>query len=105
MKTLSNELLLHAQIPTPRATWTQITNFALTFDGYQELGQERLARIANEALDGKLPTDLAQLRGVLFFEQRRWRHYGEAPDRKAMRHIRAIIRRIRETASALRNAP
>ena len=95
MTSISNELLLHAQIPTPRATWEQIAQFALTFDGYRELGQQRLARLANAAPDGKLPTDLTHLRGVLFFERRRWRHYGEAPDRKAMRHIRAIVRRIR----------
>jgi hypothetical protein len=81
-----NRELQPTDIPSPNAGWSEIGWFALRFDGYAELGQQEVATLANRAsdyyrehgtIDDRL--DLAQLRGCLFFEQRRYRHFGHAP--------------------------
>jgi hypothetical protein len=66
--------------------------FALTFDGYWHWGSfEACAEVANARRGGPL----AELRICLFFEQRRWRHFGDEPDARAMAYIRGIISSIR----------
>ncbi len=44
---------------------------------------------------------LAELRTCLFFEQRRWRHYGENPDEVALSEIRKLVDAIRERVISL----
>jgi hypothetical protein len=39
--------------------------------------------------------ELAELRNCLFFEPRRWNHYGHAPDEEAMKSIRRLVAQIR----------
>jgi hypothetical protein len=81
-----------------RAIWT----FALTYDGYRRHGGfAGTTDIANEALtawrrDGDLPDDLASARAALFFEQRRWRHFGDSPDPESLQYLRALLARIAE---------
>ncbi|MDP2272889.1 MAG: hypothetical protein Q8N23_27085 [Archangium sp.] len=92
---LSNDDLKRAQVPRADASWEEIEAFALTFGGYQRIGS-RLTDLANQhGKAGTVPTDLDELRGCLFFEQRRWRHFSERPSQDAMRHIRALIEGIR----------
>ena len=79
-----------------------IHNFALSFDGYSNNGDEvtgfdNCAAIANRAqqmwLENKvLPESLHDLRTCLFFEQRR--HHWDAPT--GIDFERAMVRRIRE---------
>lgn len=84
-------------IPGPDAGWYDISMFALQFDGYKECGSfEECAKIANAGRD----KTLTELRTCLFFEQRRWRHFGEDPDEKAMVYIRDIIEKIRAKIAA-----
>jgi hypothetical protein len=76
-----------------------IAEFALTFDGYQALG-DRTGDLANGAKhewseNRALPDDLVELRSCLFFEQRRYRHFGWDPEEDAMGYIRALIEAIR----------
>lgn len=63
------------KIPPEDGTWSQISKFGLSFNGYEELGDE-CADIANSTsaewdATGTLPTDIRLLRSCLFFEQRR----------------------------------
>lgn len=84
-----------SDIPAPGATWTQIGEFALTFDGYEYWGSfEKCAEIAN----GHNPQDLIELRTCLFFEQRRWRHYGLTPEDEDLDYIRGLVESIRDLA-------
>lgn len=81
-----------AMIPAEDAPWQHIAAFALAFDGYEYAGSfERCADIAN----GPIPGDVDGLRAALFFEQRRWRHFGEEPDPGALAHIHALLARLR----------
>jgi hypothetical protein len=43
---------------------------------------------------------LTLVRTRLFFVQRRWHHFGETPDAKAMEYIRGLVRAIRAKVSA-----
>ncbi len=87
-------------IPGPNAPWMpDIAEFALTFDGYLALG-DRVGDLANGtehewSENRSLPDDLVELRSCLFFEQRRYRHFGWDPDEEAMVYIRALVEAIR----------
>ena len=92
MKEIDNDRLTSADIPPPHAEWECISEFALTFGGYERHGSfEACANIAN----AKRNQTLTELRTCLFFEQRRWHHFGETPNSEAMLYIWDIVERIR----------
>ncbi len=80
-------------IPAPGSSWSLVGEFALTFDGYAYAGGfTELAERANALEEryvrtGVIPDalELDELRAMLFFEQRRWRHFGDAPEGEAER--------------------
>lgn len=91
----ANDALTQADVPGPDARWRAIETFALTFDGYKAFGNT-LGPLAQRHLEAQtVPETLDELRGCLFFEQRRWRHVQAVPDAKAMRHIHALLAAIR----------
>ena len=97
MKNIPNGDLTVDIIPGTDADWYDISMFALQFDGYKECGSfESCSAIANAGRDNTL----TELRTCLFFEQRRWRHFCEEPDEKAMVYIRGIVEKIRAKISA-----
>lgn len=97
MREISNRDLQLADIPPPDAEWNEIGRFALTFNGYEHWGSfEKCAEVANRRLDGSL----TELRTCLFFEQRRWRHFGYEPDEETMAYIRGIVEKIRRKIMA-----
>jgi hypothetical protein len=90
--------LTEDNLPPPEAKWEDIWEFALTFNGYKY--SDKCADIANNAYSKyneakQLPDDLSDLRSCLFFEQRRWRHFGKNPDEQTMDYIHALIESIR----------
>lgn len=103
---ISNTELKLSDIPGPDASWYEIARFALTFDGYGYWGSfGRCAEIGNSGLksfahDRSLPPSLTELRTCLFFEQRRWHHFGDEPDDHTMVYIRALMEAIRAKVSA-----
>lgn len=94
-------------LPSPADDWGTIERFALLFDGYGYRGSfERLGSWSNGqtetyARSGSLADGLSidDLRALLFFEQRRHRHFGEAPGGGARDYIDALLRTIRERIS------
>ncbi len=85
--------------PAPDASWTEIEDFALTF----ELGEGRgeLAAMAGRVRRqwtrfGQLPADISELRACLFFEQRRWHYLGGEPEGRAREYALALVRAIAE---------
>jgi hypothetical protein len=93
------------QVPAVDATWGEIAEFALCFDGYEyKDGNERLKGFANEAFarwerSKELPDDLDDLRSALFGEQRRHKWTDMEGDHDHMPYIRALITAIRERVS------
>jgi|ERR1700722_481239 len=89
--------LVVSDIPSPDADWSTISEFALTFNAYEALGSlEACAEIAN----ARTAITLTDLRTCLFYEQRRWRHFGEKPDPSSMEYIRGILEKIRAKIGA-----
>jgi hypothetical protein len=88
-------------LPSKYAEEQAYHDFALSFDGYRELGSfPRCTRIANGALaawreSGDLPATMRELRACLFFEQRRWHHYGYGFDDETMAYLRALVAQMR----------
>jgi len=83
-------------VPGPDADLGEIWAFAATFDGYRHCGGfHECAEIANAGQ----PETLAELRTCLFFEARRWRHFGESPDGEALAYIQDLVARIREAVT------
>ena len=92
MRTISNRKLALADILGSDADWGTIGGFALTFDGYKIHGSfEKCAEIANN----QRQDSLTDARTCLFFEQLRWRHFGDDPDEETMRYIRSVVELIR----------
>jgi len=103
---IPSSLLRRDDLPGPDAPEHVLHVFALTFDGYREFGStQRLARTANASIERwrtskDLPVTLHELRGCLFFEQRRWHHFGESFDDLTMNYIRALIAAMRSRLGA-----
>lgn len=96
-KQIPNGDLQVKRLPRNEADWDTIQRFALTFDAYSHWGSfDRCAEIA----ESRRRDTLTDVRTCLFFEQRRWRHYGEEPDMQAMIYIRALIEEIRTRVAA-----
>ena len=88
----SGELRL-SDVPEESAHWRQIKRFARTFDwrrGYQHYQPEDqdLSKLGSSS-------SLEELRGHLFFEQRRWNDFGRKPDAITKQQIRRMISIIR----------
>jgi superfamily II DNA or RNA helicase len=83
-------------VPGPEASWGEIQRFALAFDGYAALGSERCAAVAN----ARNPQNLEELRACLFFEQRRWHHFGESPRGADLAYIRSLVDRVRDAVAS-----
>lgn len=107
-RNIPNARLTPAMIPPPDAAWPAISRFALTFDAYQVWGG-RTADIANGILADferrkPLPKDATLLRTALFFEQRRYHHFGRAPDGAALAYIRALLARLHDVVIRRKSA-
>ncbi len=93
------------RVPDPNSEPAQLWEFALEYDGYEAFGgPDELAQIANRVGDewnatGDLPDDLATLRACLFFEQRRWRHFGHDPQDRDLAYVDALVEKIRRVAA------
>jgi hypothetical protein len=87
-----NAQLALAIVPRPEATIEEIAEFASSFNGYTYWGSfEGCAEIAN----GERHDSLTNVRTCLFFEVRRWHHFGDGPDAEAQEQWRGLVRHIR----------
>ncbi len=91
----NRDLRLH-HLPADDADWSTVGRFALTFDGYNAFG-DKCGEIANRGN----PSNLTEMRACLFFEQRRWRHFGSKPDAEGWVEIRNLIQDIRRKVEML----
>ena len=92
-----------AKVPVPDAAAPlgTILEFAsMTYFGYDRHGGvEPLEVLANRAAEcwangRQLPSGLNEARAALFFEARRWHHFGQEPDPLSERYLRALVRHI-----------
>ncbi len=94
---IANGRLRTDLLPPRDASWEQVEEFALTYDGYAYWSH--VAELAGRSLQqwtrtGTLPDDLDELRACLFFEERRWHHFGEEPHGRAARYVASLLAAI-----------
>ena len=89
------------EIPQANASWATISNYALLFNGYEH--KEHLGDFANKiandfSVNKTLPDELSinDLKSCLFYEQRRFRHFGSDPEEEAFEYIQTLVNEIRE---------
>jgi hypothetical protein len=98
----ANAALTLSDVPDPGAPWEVIWEFALSYGGYEKAGSlPACAEIANSRRNETLD----DLRTCLFFEQRRWRHFGEEPDGEDLEYIRELVKQIRDRISVTSRQP
>lgn len=94
---IANKDLMMGAIPGADADWGAVQKFALSFNAYNFWGSfEKCAEIAN----AQRHDSLTNLRTCLFFEQRRWRHFGYHPNAEAMMYLREVVEKIRGRVAA-----
>jgi hypothetical protein len=81
-------------IPRRGDTWDAVSDFALSYDGHAYWSD--LPELANRVLQRwtrtrALPDTLDEIRGCLFYEQRRWHHFGEEPTGRSADYIWALV--------------
>lgn len=83
-----NDELTPDSVPSAKAKWwPTIERFALTLNGYRVIGDEECGKLANKVKgefrqnsESLLALNLTVLRACLFFEQRRFHHFGTPPE-------------------------
>ena len=84
-------------VPGRGESWDAVSDFALSYDGYAYW--DDLATLAGAVLQRwtrrrSLPDTLDELRGCLFYEQRRWHHFGEEPTGRSAEYMWAVVNAI-----------
>lgn len=100
MQLIDSAALKRAHVPGPNAPWSDIEAFALTFNGHARFGNTLGELTSEHRRNGTIPATLDELRGCLFFEQRRWRHQGSRPDAPGLAFIGRLLEAIRAHAPA-----
>ena len=89
--------LVLRDVPDSSADWAVIGRFALTFDPAETHGQQ--ARDCDLRELGPC-SSVVDLRCRLFFEQRRWNHFGRYPDPATRQLLQRLVYEIRLKLSA-----
>ena len=92
MAEIPNNQLQLADIPTEDADLGALIRFAHTFNGYAAFGG--FAACADIANAGD-HSSLSHLRACLFFEARRWRHFGDDPGPESLAYWLELVGKIR----------
>jgi hypothetical protein len=97
MENIANVILRLEGLPAPEADWPAVWLLAGTFNGFKHWGSfENVAWVANRQRE----STLTELRTCLFFECRRWHHFGDEPDEEAAPYIRGLVAKIRAKVAA-----
>ncbi len=92
MDEIPNDQLRLADIPADDADLDDLIRFAHTFNGYDAFGGfHACADIANAGDH----SSLSHLRACLFFEARRWRHFGDDPSPESLAYWHELVGKIR----------
>jgi hypothetical protein len=93
---ISHQDLREEHIPRPGASWSKIIPFASTFNAYSQLGSlEAAAAVGNRRATALTDYSFTELRSALFFEYRRYNHFGYDPTTEKMIHLHALVEEIR----------
>lgn len=99
------------RVPASDAPLSEVMQFATTtYFGYDRHGGvEGLGALANSSIElwrqsRSLPSSVQLIRASLFFESRRWHHYGYSPDDEAEAYMRALVEKLHVLSGGAVNA-
>lgn len=99
------------RVPASDAPLSEVMQFATTtYFGYDRHGGvEGLGALANSSIElwrqsRSLPSSVQLIRASLFFESRRWHHYGYSPDDEAEAYMRALVEKLHVLGGGAVNA-
>jgi hypothetical protein len=95
---VANGALTASGIPHRGDSWEAVSTFALSYDGYAYW--DDVAALATRAMrrwirDRTVPTSIDEVRGCLFYEQRRWQHFGEDPTGRRALYVWVLLDALR----------
>lgn len=98
-----NGELVATAVPQRGEAWETVSAFCLSYDGYAHW--DDLPELANRALQRwtrhhTTPPLLDEARACLFYEQRRWHHFGVEPVDRAADYVWALLDTVRALAPA-----
>ena len=108
IKQIENEQLTGADVPGKRTSWKTVCRFAYSFDGYDhghstsECGDIGNGLREQYIANCFISAPLSDLRIALFFEARRYHHFGTDPDADAMRYLRVVVDEIRKQVTEIK---
>jgi hypothetical protein len=91
------QLRVHS-IPGHGDTWDAISTFSLSYDGYaywDDVSELATRSIRRWTRNRTLPGSIDELRACLFYEQRRWHHFGEEPNGRGAQYVTALLDSLR----------
>lgn len=100
---IANGCLRVGLVPPEGSPWDAVEEFALTYDGYaywSGLGELATRALQSWTRYGSLPDDLDELRACLFFEARRWHHFGGDPRGRAASYAADLLAAITTAVAA-----
>ena len=89
-RSTENDNVPSCAIPKRGDEWSLIVRYAMTLNGYEETGSfHGAAKLANNS---DIPSlTVKELRVALFFEWRRYNHFGYPPDTSGMEKIYTML--------------
>jgi hypothetical protein len=98
----NGQLRVHG-IPDRGDPWEAVSSFSLSYDGYaywDDVSELATRRIRGWTRDRTLPASIDEVRACLFYEQRRWHHFGEEPNGRGALYFWALLDTLRSLVAA-----
>jgi hypothetical protein len=100
---IPNARLRTHEIPDRSDSWDAVSSFSLSYDGYaywDDVSELATRSIRNWTRHHTLPATVDEVRGCLFYEQRRWHHFGEEPNGRGAHYLWALLDILRVLVAA-----
>jgi hypothetical protein len=93
----NSQVKVHA-VPDHGDSWDAVSSFSLSYDGYaywDDVTELATRSIRNWTRTRQLPGSIDEVRACLFYEQRRWHHFGEEPNGRGAQYVWALLDSLR----------
>ena len=92
-----------SDVPGRGDPWETVSCFSLSYDGYaywDDLTEVAARSLRRWTRDRTVPATIDEVRGCLFYEQRRWHHFGEEPHGRGAEYVGDLLDALRRLVAA-----